>query len=46
MLLKDLGNDFLKNSLDFSVCFPIFDELLGSNVDKLLVFLVNFCRSI
>ena len=39
LLLKDLGNNFLKNSFDFSVCFPIFDELLGSDVDKLLVFL-------
>ena len=39
LLLKDLGNNFLKNSLDLSVCFPIFDELLGSDVDKLLVLL-------
>jgi hypothetical protein len=39
LLFKDFRNDFLKDSLDFSVCFTIFDKLLGSDVDKLLVFL-------
>jgi len=38
LLFKDLGDDFLKDGLDFSVCFTIFDKLLGSDMDKLLVF--------
>jgi len=41
-----MRNHFFKDSLDFGIGFAVLEKLLGCNMDKFLVFLVNSFKSI